>query len=109
MLTNLTSHDFIIKTVLIYFNDCHNMNEFINKKYNFSIETMTDNAGKTQKLLEQLLQKSDAHDEKLTIIVDNLNMQIIHIKANFKSHKLESKHEIDKIKHTLDDVTKTKT
>ena len=70
---------------------------------------MTDNAGKTQKLLEQLLQKSDAHDEKLTIIVDNLNMQIIHIKANFKSYKLQSKHEIDKIKNTLDDVTKTKT
>ena len=70
---------------------------------------MTDNAGKTQKLLEQLLQKSDAHDEKLTIIVDNLNMQIIHIKANFKSYKLQSKHEIDKIKNTLDDVTKAKT
>ena len=70
---------------------------------------MTDNAGKTQKLLEQLLQKSDAHDEKLTMIVDNLNMQIIHIKANFKSYKLQSKHEIDKIKNTLDDVTKTKT
>ena len=70
---------------------------------------MTDNAGKTQKLLEQLLQKSDAHDEKLTIIVDNLNMQIIHIKANFKSYKLQSKHEIDKIKNTLDDVKKTKT
>ena len=70
---------------------------------------MTDNAGKTQKLLEQLLQKSDAHDEKLTIIVDNLNMQIIQIKANFKSYKLQSKHEIDKIKNTLDDVTKAKT
>ena len=70
---------------------------------------MTGNAGKTQKLLEQLLQKSDAHDEKLTIIVDNLNMQIIHIKANFKSYKLQSKHEIDKIKNTLDDVTKAKT
>ena len=70
---------------------------------------MTDNAGKTQKLLEQLLQKSDAHDEKLTIIVDNLKMQIIHIKANFESHKLQSKHEIDKIKNTLDDVKKTKT
>ena len=70
---------------------------------------MTDNAGKTQKLLEQLLQKSDAHDEKLTIIVDNLKMQIIHIKVNFKSHKLQSKHKIDKIKNTLDDVKKTKT
>ena len=70
---------------------------------------MNDNADKTQKLLKQLLQKSDAHYEKLTTIVDNLNMQITHIKANFKSHKLQSKHEIDKIKNTLDDVTKTKT
>ena len=67
---------------------------------------MTDNADKTQKLLKQLLQKSDAHYEKLTTIVDNLNMQITHIKANFKSHKLQSKHEIDKIKNTLDDAKK---
>ena len=95
--------------MLIYFTNFDNINEFINGEYNFSIETMTDNADKTQKLLKQLLQKSDAHDEKLTIILDNLNMQITHIKANFKSHKLQSKHEIDKIKNTLDDVTKTKT
>ena len=69
---------------------------------------MNDNADKTQKLLKQLLQKSDAHYEKLTTIVDNLNMQITHIKANFKSHKLQSKHEIDKIKNTLDDAKKNK-
>ena len=58
------------------------------------------------KMLEQLLQKSDALDEKLTMIEDDLNMQITHIKANFKSHKLQSKHEIDNIKNTLDDVKK---
>ena len=60
------------------------------------------------KMLEQLLQKSDALDEKLTMIEDDLNMQITHIKANFKSHKLQSKHEIDNIKNTLDDVKKNK-
>ena len=60
------------------------------------------------KMLEQLLQKSDALDEKLTMIEDDLNMQITHIKANFKSHKLQSKHEIDNIKNTLDDVKKKK-
>ena len=92
--------------MLIYFPNFDNINEFINGEYNFSIETMTDNADKTQKLLEQLLQKSDALDEKLTMIEDDLNMQITHIKANFKSHKLQSKHEIDNIKNTLDDVKK---
>ena len=55
-------------------------------------------------MLEQLLQKSDALDEKLTMIEDDLNMQITHIKANFKSHKLQ----IDNIKNTLDDVKKKK-
>ena len=66
---------------------------------------MTDNADKTQ-MLEQLLQKSDATDEKLTMIDDNLNMQITDIKANFESHKLQSKHEIGNIKNTLDDIKK---
>ena len=55
-------------------------------------------------MLEQLLQKSDALDEKLTMIEDDLNMQITHIKANFKSHKLQ----IDNIKNTLDDAKKKK-
>ena len=54
--------------MLIYFPNFYNINEFINGEYNFSIETMTDNADKTQKLPEQLLQKSDALDEKLTMI-----------------------------------------
>ena len=67
---------------------------------------MTDNADKTQKLLEQLLQKSHALDEKLIMIDDNLNMQITDIKANFESYKLQSKHEIGNIKNTLDDVKK---
>ena len=93
--------------MLIYFTNFYNINEFINGEYNFSIETMTDNADKTQKLLEQLLQKSDALDEKLIMIEDNLNMQITDIKANFESHKLQSKHEIGNIKNTLDDVEKT--
>ena len=88
--------------MLIYFTNFENINEFINGEYNFSIETMTDNADKTQKLLEQLLQKSDALDEKLTMTEDNLNMQITDIKANFESHKLQSKHEIGNIKNTLD-------
>ena len=92
--------------MLIYFTNFDNINEFINGEYNFSIETMTDNADKTQKLLEQLLQKSDALDEKLTMMEDNLNMQITDIKANFESHKLQSKHEIGNIKNTLDDVKK---
>ena len=33
-------------------------------------------------------------------------MQITDIKANFESHKLQSKHEIGNIKNTLDDVKK---
>ena len=93
--------------MLIYFTNFDNINEFINGEYNFSIETMTDNADKTQKLLEQLLQKSDALNQKLSMIEDNLNMQITDIKANFESHKLQSKHEIGNIKNTLDDVEKT--
>ena len=92
--------------MLIYFTNFDNINEFINGEYNFSIETMIDNADKTQKLLEQLLEKSDALDQKLTMIEDNLNMQITDIKANFESHKLQIKHEIGKIKNTLDDVKK---
>ena len=92
--------------MLIYFTNFDNINEFINGEYNFSIETMTDNADKTQKLLEQLLEKSDALDQKLTMIEDNLNMQITDIKANFESHKLQIKHEIGNIKNTLDDVKK---
>ena len=73
----------------------------------FSINTMTDNADKTQKLLEQFLQKSDALDEKLTRIENNLKMQIRDIKVNLESHKLQSKHEIDNIKNLLDDVEKS--
>ena len=69
---------------------------------------MTDNVDKTQKLLEQLCQKSDALDEKLTMIEENLNTQIIDIQANFDSHKLQSKHEIGNIKNNLDDVEKNK-
>ena len=73
----------------------------------FSINTMTDNADKTQKLLEQFLQKSDALDEKLTRIENNLKMQIRDIKVNLESHKLQSKHETDNIKNALDDVGKS--
>ena len=68
---------------------------------------MTDKADKTQKLLKQLLQKSDALDEKLTRIEDNLNTQIKDIKANLQSHKLQSKYETGNIKNTLDDVDKS--
>ena len=108
LLKNLTSNDFIKKTVLIYFINFYNTNELINGEYNFSIKTMSDNTDKTQKLLEKL-QKSDALDEKLTRIEDNLNTQIRDIKANLESHKLQSTHEIDNTKNTLDDVEKTKT
>ena len=84
----------------------YNINELINGGYDFSINTMTDNADKTQKLLEQFLQKSDALDEKLTRIESKLKMQIRDIKVNLESHKLQSKHETDNIKNTLDDVGK---
>ena len=94
--------------MLIYFTNLYNINEFINGEYKFSTETMTDNADKTQKLLEQLCQKSNALDEKLTMIEENLNTQIIDIKANFESHKSQSKHEIGNIKNNLDDVEKNK-
>ena len=94
--------------MLIYLTNLYNINEFINGEYKFSTETMTDNADKTQKLLEKLCQKSDALDEKLTMIEENLNTQIIDIKANFESHKLQSKHEIGNIKNNLDDVEKSK-
>ena len=60
----------------------YNINELINGGYDFSINTMTDNADKTQKLLEQFLQKSDALDEKLTRIENKLKMQIRDIKVN---------------------------
>ena len=95
--------------MLIYFINFYNVNEFINGEYNFSIKTMTDNADKTQKLLEQFLQKPDVLDEKLAMNEDNLNMQMSDIKANFESHKLPSKHETDNIKNTLDDVKKKQT
>ena len=65
---NLTSHGFIIKAVLIYFINFCNINELVNGEYNSSIETVADNADERKKLLEQLLQKSDALDEKLTRI-----------------------------------------
>ena len=68
---------------------------------------MTDKADKTQKLLKQLLQSSDALDEKLTRIEDNLNTQIKDIKANLQSHKLQSKYEIGNIRNTLDNVDKS--
>ena len=68
---------------------------------------MTDKADKTQKLLKQLLQNSDALDEKLTRIEDNLNTQIKDIKANLQSHKLQSKYEIGNIRNTLDNVDKS--
>ena len=106
LLKNLTSHDFMKKTVLIYFTNFYNTNELINGEYSFSIKTMSDNADKTQKLLEKL-QKSDALDKKLTRTEDNLNTQIRDIKTNLESHKVQSKHEIDNIKNTLDDVEKS--
>ena len=59
--------------MLIYSINFCNINELINGENSFSNETVTDIADKTQKLLEQLLQKSDAVDEKLTRIEDNLN------------------------------------
>ena len=68
---------------------------------------MTDKADKTQKLLKQLLQNSDALDEKLTRIEDNLNTQIKDIKANLQSHKLQSKYEIGNIRNTLDNADKS--
>ena len=68
---------------------------------------MTDNADKTQKLPGQLLQKSDALDEKLTRIEYNLNTQIRYIKVNLESHKLRNKSEIEAIKNTLNDVEKS--
>ena len=68
---------------------------------------MTDKADKTQKLLKQLHQKSDALDENLTRIEDNLNKQIKDIKANLQSHKLQSKYEIGNIRNTLDNVDKS--
>ena len=68
---------------------------------------MTDKADKTQKLLKQLLQKSDALDENLTRIEDNLNKQIKDIKANLQGHKLQSKYEIGNIRNTLDNVDKS--
>ena len=85
----------------------YNINELINRGYDLSINTMTDNADKTQKLLGQFLQKSDALDKKLTRIENNLKMQIRDIKVNLESHKLQSKHEIDNIKNLLDDVEKS--
>ena len=94
------------KTVLIYFINFYNTNELINREYSFSIKTMSDNADKTQKLLEKF-QKSDALDKKLTRTEYNLNTQIRDIKTNLESHKLQSEHEIDNIKNTLDDVKKT--
>ena len=68
---------------------------------------MTDIADKTQKLLEQLLQKSDAVDEKLTRIENNLNTQIRDIKADLEKLKLQNKHEIYNIKNTLNDLEKS--
>ena len=68
---------------------------------------MTDNADQTQKKLEQFFQKSDALDEKLTKIEDSLNTHIRDIKVNLESHKLQTKHEIDNIKNTLDEVEKS--
>ena len=68
---------------------------------------MTDKADKTQKLLKQLLQNSDALNGKLTRIEDNLNTQIKDIKANLQSHKLQSKYEIGNIRNTLDNVDKS--
>ena len=45
---------------------------------------MTDNVDKTKKLLEQLLQKSDAVNEKVRRIKYNLITQVRDIKANLK-------------------------
>ena len=45
---------------------------------------------------------------KLTKIEDSLNTQIRDIKVNLESHKLQTKHEIDNIKNTSDDVEKTR-
>ena len=70
------------------------------------MNTMTDSTDKTEKLLERFLQKSDALDEKLTRIENNLKMQIRDIKVNLESHKLQNKHEIDNIKNALDDAEK---
>ena len=42
------------KTVLIYFINFYNTNGLINGEYSFSIKTMSDNADKTQKLLEDI-------------------------------------------------------
>ena len=58
-------------------------------------------------MLEQLLQTSDALDEKLTRIEENLNTQIRDIKKTLESPKLQNKHEIDNIKNTLNDVEKS--
>ena len=85
----------------------YNINELIKRGYDFSINTITDSTDKTQKLLEQFLQKSDALDEKLTRIENNLKMQIRDIKVNLESHKLQGKHETDNIKNALDDVEKS--
>ena len=95
------------KGMLINFNNFCNINELKNGEYNFNIKAMTDNAEKTQELLEQLLQKSDAFEKKLTRIDVNLNTRIRDIKTNLESHKLQNKHEIDNIKNTLDDVEKS--
>ena len=67
----------------------YNINELIKRGYDFSINTMTDSTDKTEILLEQFLQKSDALDEKLTRIENNLKMQIRDIKVNLESHKLQ--------------------
>ena len=93
--------------MLIHFIIFCSLNELINAKYNLSIETATESADKTQNLLEQLLQTSDALDEKLTRIEENLNTQIRDIKKNLESPKLQNKHEIDNIKNTLNDVEKS--
>ena len=93
--------------MLIHFIIFCSLNELINAKYNLSIETATESADKTQNLLEQLLQTSDALDEKLTRIEENLNIQIRDIKKNLESPKLQNKHEIDNIKNTLNDVEKS--
>ena len=66
--------------MLIHFIIFCSLNELINAKYNLSIETATESADKTQNFLEQLLQTSDALDEKLTRIEENLNTQIRDIK-----------------------------
>lgn len=92
--------------MLIHFIIFCSLKELINAKYNLSIETATESADKTQNLLEQLLQTSDALDEKLTRIEENLNTQIRDIKKNLESPKLQNKHEIDNIKNTLNDVEK---